>query len=170
MFSVRKKISVPIGFGLRSIVFRALYSESRLPTLRKFSTETPDSNETLRLKLDKELHIVFTCKVCETRSIKGFSRNSYENGVVLAKCPGCNNFHLIADNLGYFQTGHRNIVDILKAEGKSPKMIKDVLEITPEDLIGEENIKKVADQHSNDSETNINSVDNKKLTDEDADK
>lgn len=30
--------------------------------------------------------LAFTCNVCETRAIRSFTKNAYENGVVLIKC------------------------------------------------------------------------------------
>lgn len=50
----------------------------------------------------RQLAIIFTCKVCDTRSAKKFTERAYNHGVVLVRCPKCNNLHLIADRLGYF--------------------------------------------------------------------
>lgn len=67
--------------------------------------------------VDRRLRIVFTCTApaststdspddaaatCGHRSSHEFSRNSYENGVVIVQCPQCNNRHLIADHLHWF--------------------------------------------------------------------
>mmetsp|Transcript_29659 Transcript_29659/g.54391 ORF Transcript_29659/g.54391 Transcript_29659/m.54391 type:complete len:350 (-) Transcript_29659:100-1149(-) len=46
--------------------------------------------------------MMFTCAKCETRSVRTFSRHSYEKGLVLVRCPGCRSLHLIADHLGWF--------------------------------------------------------------------
>eukprot|EP00658_Telonema_sp_P-2_P029504 TRINITY_DN22441_c0_g1_i3.p1 TRINITY_DN22441_c0_g1~~TRINITY_DN22441_c0_g1_i3.p1 ORF type:complete len:179 (+),score=40.55 TRINITY_DN22441_c0_g1_i3:154-690(+) len=59
----------------------------------------------------------YTCTVCETRSFRTISRASYDNGVVLVRCEGCDNLHLIADNLGWFEDDSWNVAEYLKANG-----------------------------------------------------
>ncbi|KAI8811946.1 DNL zinc finger-domain-containing protein, partial [Cladochytrium replicatum] len=63
--------------------------------------------------------IAFTCKVCNTRNTKHMSKLAYEKGVVMIRCEGCSNTHLIADHLGWFDSlsPPGTIEDILKREG-----------------------------------------------------
>ncbi|PNW80911.1 hypothetical protein CHLRE_07g334851v5 [Chlamydomonas reinhardtii] len=52
--------------------------------------------------IQPRIMMVFTCTKCDTRSTKAFSKQSYQNGVVLVRCPGCQKLHLVADHLGWF--------------------------------------------------------------------
>jgi len=90
----------------------------------------------LKISPRHDLAMVFTCKVCETRSMKMASRDSYENGVVVARCGGCNNLHLIADRLGWFgEPG--SIEDFLAAKGEEVKKgSTDTLNFSLDDLVG----------------------------------
>lgn len=110
---------------------------------------SPVSNEdtirhrvTSNLKISEthDLAMIFTCKVCDTRSVKTFSRVSYEKGVVLARCGGCNNVHLIADRLGWFgEPG--SIEEFLAARGEEMKRgSADTLNLTLEDIAGKEKL------------------------------
>ncbi|XP_020581131.1 DNL-type zinc finger protein isoform X2 [Phalaenopsis equestris] len=89
----------------------------------------------LKTSARHDLAMIFTCKVCETRSVKTMCRESYEKGVVVARCGGCNNLHLIADHLGWFgESG--NVEDLLAARGEEVrKGTIDTLNLTLEDLI-----------------------------------
>jgi hypothetical protein len=49
----------------------------------------------------KKLQLQYTCNICETRNCHMVSRIAYNNGVVIARCKGCQSQHLIADHLGY---------------------------------------------------------------------
>ncbi|KAH7840493.1 hypothetical protein Vadar_017634 [Vaccinium darrowii] len=97
-------------------------------------------NATSNLKVSSrhDLAMIFTCKVCDTRSVKTVCRESYEKGVVVARCSGCNNLHLIADHLGWFgEPG--SIEDLLAARGEEVRRGSvDSLNFTLADLAGTE--------------------------------
>lgn len=63
----------------------------------------------------------FTCSKCGTRSIRSFTKHSYHKGVVLVRCGGCQNVHLVADNLGWFAEEPVN-VETLHKEGEVKKV------------------------------------------------
>ena len=61
--------------------------------------------------------VLYTCKVCETRSAKSVSRQAYTEGVVLLKCDGCTKLHLFADHLGWFDDAAVDIESIMAEKG-----------------------------------------------------
>ena len=89
----------------------------------------------------KKLAIIFTCTVCNTRAAKQFTEHAYNKGVVLVKCPGCGNQHLIADNLSMFTDSTDdgwNIEKAMKKIGQNVKTVTDdnVLELTMDEVAG----------------------------------
>lgn len=82
--------------------------------------ESSGNAEKVQLPVGGRLMIQFTCKVCNHRQSKTFSKKSYYSGVVIIRCDGCRNLHLIADNLGWFKDVKRwTIEDILRERGES---------------------------------------------------
>lgn len=115
------------------------------------SIETPEYQIPGAQAGGKKLAIVYTCKVCETRAIKQFSEHSYHKGVVLIRCPGCRNLHLIADNLGVFEDDF-NIEKAMAKVGEDVHVVNNdnVLEMSLEDLVGPEALEKLAKGASTD--------------------
>ena len=61
--------------------------------------------------------IMFTCGVCKAKQSKFFTKSAYHRGVVLIRCDGCANVHLIADNLKWFGDENVNVESIMKEKG-----------------------------------------------------
>lgn len=79
----------------------------------------PGSQPLTKLPPSPKLALAFTCKVCSTRVQKQISRLSYERGVVIVECDGCENKHLIADHLGWFaHVQGRTVEEILAHRGE----------------------------------------------------
>lgn len=97
-------------------------------------------NSRLKISERHDRVMIFTCKVCDTRSMKTICRESYDKGVVVARCDGCNNLHLIADRLGWFgEPG--SVEEFLAARGEEVKKGSvDTLNLTLEDLTGKKTL------------------------------
>jgi hypothetical protein len=92
-------------------------------------TENPISDQTKQelTKIPAKMLLAYTCEVCSTRNQKTISKQAYQVGVVIVKCDGCANNHLIADNLGWFTDTkkHWNIEDIMALKGETVRKVSD---------------------------------------------
>jgi DNL zinc finger len=91
--------------GIRKQIPQLPASRSILSSNHNNNTSTASSSSsssyTIPLQLHKKLQLQYTCNVCETRNVHSISRIAYNNGVVIARCKGCDSQHLIADHLGW---------------------------------------------------------------------
>lgn len=131
--------------------------------------QVTSNNDTVSLEIPgtragqtgRQLAIVFTCAVCETRSAKQFTENAYLNGVVLVRCPGCQNLHLIADRLGWFDDTESHQFDLTELEkmtGQKVKRIGDeggVWQVSLEDLVGKEKMQQILQTQQEQQQQNV---------------
>jgi len=103
--------------------------------------------------------MVYTCGVCETRAVKQFSAQAYENGVVIIRCPRCESLHLVADRLGYFSDKEEgwDIEKVIREKqgedkGKFHAVNNDnVLEVTLDDFVGKDKMEELLESSSDES-------------------
>ncbi|XP_003401388.1 uncharacterized protein LOC100651857 [Bombus terrestris] len=112
-----------LNFSLHKLTF--IRMNTNLSELSEENKEE-DSNKHILGKVVGKLKVMFTCKKCNYRNGKVISKLAYEKGVVIIRCDGCKNNHLIADNLGWFEElkNKRNIEKILAAKGETVRKIQ----------------------------------------------
>jgi len=131
----------PFAFLNKNILFPANYqpdnvSNDDIPDHNKVNEEgdrevisVPINGEPVPIaQIRPKMAMVFTCKVCETRQMKQFSKLAYEKGIVVIQCKGCPKKHLIADNLGWYKdwlgAGNTNIEEMLGDRGEVTQRIQ----------------------------------------------
>lgn len=94
---------------------------SSVPNNCEVPPNSSNEGKTLGQFQSAKMLLGYTCKVCGTKNQKMISKQAYTKGVVIVRCEGCDNLHLIADNLGWWPDlqGKTNIEQILAEKGET---------------------------------------------------
>ena len=75
-----------------------------------------------------KLQLQYTCQICDTRNVHQVSRIAYRQGMVIARCRGCSNQHLIADHhWGGFRTTSTTITSSSESSNSHKDNEKDTI-------------------------------------------
>eukprot|EP00546_Thalassionema_frauenfeldii_P016522 CAMPEP_0178901012 /NCGR_PEP_ID=MMETSP0786-20121207/3781_1 /TAXON_ID=186022 /ORGANISM="Thalassionema frauenfeldii, Strain CCMP 1798" /LENGTH=294 /DNA_ID=CAMNT_0020572057 /DNA_START=178 /DNA_END=1062 /DNA_ORIENTATION=+ len=86
----------------------------------------------------KTFRMVYTCNRCGTRNMLEIKRKTWEEGVVISTCQGCNVKHLLADNKGLMNIGKNyNVVDDKKDAVTSVNLDSSMDDATKDNLLND---------------------------------
>ncbi|KAF0689983.1 Aste57867_18627 [Aphanomyces stellatus] len=121
--------------NLQVMPFSSITSSSDDPPSAPDAAAVPGAT----LTSGEKFVMVYTCTVCDTRAAKTISKHAYYNGVVLIRCPTCQNLHLIADRLGWFEDGGYDVQEVIAAKGGNARLVThdNILELTEADVLGD---------------------------------
>ncbi|XP_015598842.1 uncharacterized protein C24H6.02c [Cephus cinctus] len=142
-------------FYATSEIQRRVFSDTNPKSEEDTTNNEPASKKAIG-KLEVKLHLSFVCKRCKSRNNKIISRLAYTNGIVIVRCDGCKNNHLIADNLGWFghTEGKMNIENILAKKGEKVRKVQNDYEGYFE-IVTEELLSKIKEQQRQEMEREI---------------